>query len=314
MRDLHVVALSEDGQYVELASSADARRPTHRIAVDDRLRAALRGRLPRPGQSEAPPTALTPKEIQQRLRAGESPEQLAAAARMPLERIERYAGPVLSERERMIEQARAAVLVRARLGASTVPLGEAVDTQLAATSGIRPATVEWTARRRDDGSWEIAVDFVARARKRTAVWSYEPGTRTVTALDSTASALGHVEAAGAAPAPRRRKPAPAAPAVPAKERPAARTKAKPKRRSAPPPEPIAEASPPRKKPATKRAAAPPPAPPQKRTAPAPRPASETKSRGRAVVPAWADVLLGATPGAPKPGREPAPRGKRRRTG
>jgi flagellar biosynthesis GTPase FlhF len=202
VRQLHVVALSEDGRSVLLGTSKSAKTGGFSLALDARLAAALRGDLPRPGEQQVRETGVSPKEIQARLRAGESPEQIANAAGVPVARVERFAGPVLSERERIIEEARAAYVSRNRRGASLLPLGDAVDAALAETSSLRPDSVTWTARRLESGHWLVQVAYIARARARTAAWVYEPHTRAITASDTASAALGHVSDDAA---PRRTK-------------------------------------------------------------------------------------------------------------
>lgn len=204
MRQLHVVSLSEDGRSVLLATSKSAKTGAFAVPLEGKLASAVRGDLPRAGEQQARDVGVTPKEIQSRLRAGESVEQIANAAGVPVARVERFAGPVLSERERIIEEARAAFVSRNRRGASRLPLGDAVDAALAETSGLRGETITWTARRLESGHWLVQVSYVARARTRTASWVYEPHTRAITASDSASAALGHV---GDEPAPRRSAPA-----------------------------------------------------------------------------------------------------------
>jgi hypothetical protein len=219
VRQLHVVALSEDGRSVLLAPTKGAKAGTFSLSLDGKLAAAVRGDVPRMGEQQAREAGVSPKEIQARLRAGESVEQIADAAGVPAARVERFAGPVLSERERIIDEARAAFVNRNRHGVSKLPLGDAAAAALAETSGLRPDSVTWTARRLDSGHWLVQLSYVARARTRTASWVYEPHTRSVTASDSASAALGHV---GDEPGPRRL--APAAPHVaPAPAR-AAKTK------------------------------------------------------------------------------------------
>lgn len=193
MRELHVAAVSEDGRHVLLATRKGAARGEFRVALDDRLAAALRGDLPRPGESTTPVVVLSPKEIQARLRAGESSEQIAASAGLPVARVERFAGPVLSERERIINAARGAVLARPRRGPSGLPLGEAVAQHLSEAVGYRPETTTWSARREESGRWVVQLSFVARAKTRTAAWRYDPTTRELTSLDAPSAVLGHVE-------------------------------------------------------------------------------------------------------------------------
>lgn len=294
MRQLHVVALSEDGRSVLLATSKTAKTGGFSLLIDDRLTAALRGDLPRPGEAEVRDSGVTPKEIQSRLRAGESPEQIAASAGVPVARVERFAGPVLSERERIIEEARATYVSRSRRGPSTLPLGDAVDAALAETSGLRPESVVWTARRLESGHWLVQVSYIARARTRTSSWVYEPHTRSITASDTASAALGH---AGDAPVQSRAKAAPAkkkpaAKAAPVKKAPARKAPVKPAAVKKPA---TATKAAPRKKPAgppTLRVVPPPAAEPQ----PAPKRVAKKRAAGeRAHVPDWADVLLGAAP-------------------
>jgi hypothetical protein len=198
---LEVVAVSDDGTQILLASSYDAARPTHSIVIDGRLNAAVRGKL---DVSDRRESELSPKEIQARLRAGESAEQVAKAAKVPVSRIARYAGPVMSERERIIEQARGAVLHRAHGTEGGGPVGPTVDGRLAATAGIRGETVAWSARRRDDGAWIVGLNYVARGGARSASWLWQPKGRTITSLNALATRL----AAPEPPKPKRAKPKP----------------------------------------------------------------------------------------------------------
>src|SRR6478735_12289429 len=97
MRNLRLVGLSADGRQVVLVDDTGAEFAT---PADDRLRAALRGDRARLGQLEIQmESALRPRDIQARIRAGESPEAVAAIAQMPMERVMAFAGPVLAERD-----------------------------------------------------------------------------------------------------------------------------------------------------------------------------------------------------------------------
>lgn len=192
MRQLHVVALSEDGRYVLLAPNRDATKGAFRVAVDSRLSAALRGDLPRPGQENGPASDLTPKDIQARLRAGESVDEIARSAGVPAARVERFAGPVVSERARMVDAARAAALSRPRRGQSAVPLGRAVDAHLVESS-VDLHEVVWTARRQDDGAWLVEAAFTARGRRKKAGWRYDHHTRELTPADASSAVLGYVD-------------------------------------------------------------------------------------------------------------------------
>jgi hypothetical protein len=223
VRELHVVAVSEDGRHVLLAGRRGATEGGFRVALDERLSAAVRGELPRPGDDQAPVSELTPKQIQARLRAGESAEAIALAAGVPVARVERFSGPVQGEMARMIDAARDSYLVRGRRGRSAVPLGDAVDAALAHAGALVPDSTDWSTRRDEDGCWVVTVTWFARKRSRSASWRYDPAAKQVSATDPASAALGHLDpdSGGSPPRPR---PAPAAPARPTR---AARTAPKP---------------------------------------------------------------------------------------
>lgn len=224
VRQLQVVGVSDDGRRLLLAPSADG-RPTHSIDLDRRVERALRGQSIEDGGQVA--SDLSPKEIQARLRAGQSVEQVAREAGVPIGKVERYAGPVLSEREQVLDAARLAAMTRPRGGSSKLPLGASIEANLNALVYARPDTGEWSAYRAPSGNWVVTYDVTVRGRRRRAEWAHHPATREVTALNTYASQLGFVESVRAA------KAAPAAkPATKSAMKPVARSTAKPATKSA----------------------------------------------------------------------------------
>jgi hypothetical protein len=284
VRQLEVVAVSDDGNHVLLASTEDASRPTHQLRIDNRLVAAINGELD--DDDEHRESELSPKEIQARLRAGDSVEQVAKAARIPVARIMIYATPVISERERIIDQARAAKLHRPRGPESTSSLGNAVTKRLTEVAGLRPETVEWTARRREDAAWTISLTFIARGGTRTASWLWRPNGRELTAFNQLGSRMGTLETAS----PPRKRPAPARSAS------SSRAAASPSRGAA---AKRSSAAPPARRAAAKSTTRTPRSAPRE----APRLEQVKSADGRIVVPSWDDVLLGVS--------SPAARGRRR---
>src|SRR3712207_3811654 len=118
MRTLRLVALSDDGRALILAAEgADGESERFELPVDERVRAAARGDARRLTQIDVDlGTELPPRVIQARIRSGETPEQVAAATGARVERIMRFAHPVIQERARVAEQARDA---RVRLSESS---------------------------------------------------------------------------------------------------------------------------------------------------------------------------------------------------
>lgn len=130
MRELKVIGLDVDGK----AIICEGRDPSDKflIPVDDRLRAAVRGdrSLGQTLRDIEVKGVLRPKDIQARIRAGASVEQLAEASGMDISKIERFAHPVLLERQRAAELATAAHPVLAD-GPAVVTLLEAISAWLA---------------------------------------------------------------------------------------------------------------------------------------------------------------------------------------
>jgi len=184
-QELSALGLSEDGERLVLAS-VDGQRFS--VLVDERLRSIVRGRAGRLGQQEVRlESALSPREMQARLRAGASAADVARAAGIPIERVARYEGPVLAERARVVEEARAARLP-SRTDEPRRPLGELVDDRLA-TSGVAVHEAEWDAWRRPDGTWMVHVTFTTGDRERRASWSWDPSVRRVRPHDEDAESL-----------------------------------------------------------------------------------------------------------------------------
>lgn len=213
MRQLHVLGVSDDGDTLLLGTSAQG-KVTHRLALDGRLRQAVRGQLTAPGADRAE-SVLSPKEIQARLRAGATPDEVAKIARVPVARVLPYFAPVEAERERIVEEARAAVLHRNRGPQPTQPLGELVDARLREVAGLKDDSVVWTARRRADGAWVVRLTYTARGGQRRAEWLWQPLRRELSALEPSATRLG-VEAPAAPKRKPVRRPAAAKKAVPKK--------------------------------------------------------------------------------------------------
>jgi hypothetical protein len=103
MQHLSLAGLSDDGRRLLLV---DGDGQEFSLDVDVRLRAALRGDSARLGQLETKmESTLRPRDIQARIRSGESPEDVALAAKTTVEKILPYANPVLAEREHIARRA-----------------------------------------------------------------------------------------------------------------------------------------------------------------------------------------------------------------
>lgn len=293
MRALRVVGVTEGGDVV---LEDQARRERFTVPADEQLRAAARGDLTRLGQIAIElESQLRPREIQARIRAGASVEQVASAAGVPQQKIERFAYPVLLERSRTADLAQRAHPVRAD-GPDPRTLGEVV----AHTFGLRGQEYDsaaWDSWKGEDGKWVVTLAWRAGRSDNVAHWTYQPGAHggTVTALDEHASDL--VEGLPARPLrtvgpvidmAREEEPVAEAPAEPlraaasdtvrdrAPERTAARGGAPEARRPEPAESrPAAAGEEPGAEPAAEQ-----------------QPGNRRTKKGKPVMPSWDEVLLG----------------------
>ncbi|AIS00980.1 septation protein SepH [Streptomyces glaucescens] len=185
MPELRVVAVSNDGTRLVL-KAADSTEYT--LPIDERLRAAVRGDRPRLGQIEIEVEShLRPRDIQARIRAGATAEEVAQMAGIPVDRVRRFEGPVLAERAFMAERARKTPVRRP--GENSGPLlGEAVQERLL-LRGAEKDTVQWDSWRRDDGTWEVLLVYRVAGEPHSASWTYDPPRRLVQAVDAEARSL-----------------------------------------------------------------------------------------------------------------------------
>jgi hypothetical protein len=190
MRELKVVGLDVDGK--RIICEADNSGEKFILLSDDRLRAAVRGEKTGSSSSRSDTevqSLLRPKEIQARIRAGASVEQVATAAGDDIGRVERFAHPVLLERSRAAELATAAHPVLAD-GPSVLTLLETVTSALVAR-GLNPEGTNWDAWRNEDGRWTVQLGWKAGMSDNVAHFRFTPGAHggTVTAFDDAACGL-----------------------------------------------------------------------------------------------------------------------------
>ncbi len=200
MPELRVVAVSNDGTRLVL-KAADSTEYT--LPIDERLRAAVRNDRARLGQIEIEVEShLRPRDIQARIRAGASAEEVAQLAGIPVDRVRRFEGPVLAERAFMAERARKTPVRRPGENTGNGPqLGEAVNERLL-LRGAEKDTVQWDSWRRDDGTWEVLLVYRVAGEPHSASWTYDPPRRLVQAVDDEArSLIGETDDLPAAPEP-----------------------------------------------------------------------------------------------------------------
>ena len=186
MRELRFLKQLSDGEHL-VVETADGGEQ-FLLAVDVPLRDAVRSDLKPLTGSASGAGAISPRDIQMRVRTGASPQALAEEHHARLEWVLRFATPVLEERARIADEARRAKARRSTSDGQSVIFGEAVDERFAA-HGVDPGEVRWDARRRDDGQWRISAHWRRGEDEHHAEWALQLAARLVAPVDEAAADL-----------------------------------------------------------------------------------------------------------------------------
>lgn len=190
MQELRLVGVQEDGGHL-LLSNEDGEEFS--LPVTEALRAAATRPIGRPSAqaADAAEGVVTPRDIQARIRAGATAEQVAAESGVDLDRVRKYEGPVLAERDWIAQQARQVEvaapqpghdLYRGTFGEHPALLGDMVRHRLTAL-GMDASSAHWDAWRMDGGTWTVSLDFSTQGAdpaigdQPPALWSFRPSSR-----------------------------------------------------------------------------------------------------------------------------------------
>jgi hypothetical protein len=174
-----------------------------------------------PGSLVRRESTLSPREIQDRLRAGRSIAEVAREAGVDEEWVGRFSAPVEAERLQIVGRARQLVYAKPRRGDSGEAMGPSVRWNLA-DRGVRLTNDEfdgaWSAYQLADHTWMVTFTFVSRKREQSAEWEVDFGVGDVFARNRLASDLAYLE-----PGRRRRSAASLQPSQPPTKTPAGRS-------------------------------------------------------------------------------------------
>ncbi|GAC1310565.1 MAG: hypothetical protein NVSMB16_07240 [Acidimicrobiales bacterium] len=147
-------------------------------------------------------SALSPKEIQARLRTGRSVAEVAEEGGVDESWILRFASPVLAEQARVVERALQVHCHAARKGESALTLGESVERNVVDRGApLTPDELSgaWSSYHLRDGAWVVRFRYLSRRRVQTAQWAFDLADLSLVPMDRLATELGFVD-----PASRRR--------------------------------------------------------------------------------------------------------------
>ncbi|MEE2522707.1 septation protein SepH [Pseudarthrobacter sp. J75] len=202
MQDLRLVGVHDDGTHLLLTGPGGE---MFRLPIDEALRSASR-QVAKPAGGA--PVALSPRDIQARIRAGATASEVADLSGIPLAKVERYEGPVLAERDYVARQARKIEVAapspghdayRAAFGDQPATLEDMVSHRLRA-HGLEDSAVEWDSWRRPDGFWTVVARFEVGTDRPTgigeeppAMWTFSPARKTLQNANRWAQQLSELE-------------------------------------------------------------------------------------------------------------------------
>lgn len=180
MEDLRVIGV-EDGALLVASERGDR----YRIEIDDALTAKMRQAVQATGTSRR----LAPKEIQAHIRSGMSAQDVASITGVPIEYIQRFEGPILAEREFVIESALAVPVHTAKdteFGDDHATFGSAI---LARLHELSATGERWASWKEESSGWVVKLSFTADQIDHDARWRFDPKRSSLAPLNNEAEAL-----------------------------------------------------------------------------------------------------------------------------
>ena len=196
MSELRLTGKNPEGTHLTLTNPIGEE---FTVRISDTLRATVnQPRLAAVVASDDAET-MSVKEIQRRLRAGETMDAIARDGHISVEKVERFAGPILQERVYILDQAFSVVL-RKESARDQETFEDVVISRLA-PMGVDSDSLSWNTWRIDDGTWTIDLAYPNRDGHGSATWNFDLNRRSITATNENARWM-----LGQEPAPRAQTP------------------------------------------------------------------------------------------------------------
>jgi hypothetical protein len=181
MSELRLTGKNPEGTHLTLTNPIGEE---FTVRISDTLRATVnQPRLAAVVASDDVET-MSVKEIQRRLRSGESMDAIARDGRISVEKVERFAGPILQERVYILDQAFSVVL-RKESARDQETFFDVVISRLA-PMGVDSDSLSWNSWRIDDGTWTIDLAYPNRDGHGSATWNFDLNRRSITATNENA--------------------------------------------------------------------------------------------------------------------------------
>jgi len=184
MSELRFTGKTEDGNHLSLV---DGEGNNYSLRISDTLRATVnQPRLAAVPASDAV-ESISVKEIQRRLRAGESFEQVAREGQTTVDKVERFSGPIMQEREYILARTRE-LIMRKDAHRSDLTFADVVLAKLA-PRGVDIDAISWNTWRLPDNTWHIELHYPNRDGNGLATWNFDLARRALDATDNNGAWL-----------------------------------------------------------------------------------------------------------------------------
>lgn len=182
MRTLQVVG-TEDGFVVVVSDTGERfHLPLNQALID----AVKRPSVARASSARR----ASPRDIQAHIRRGLSAQQVADLTGETVDYVSMFEGPVIAEREFVLEQARMVPMAGKTVDRDgTGSFGAGVRERL---SQLAARDVEWSAWKEESG-WMVEVSFTENQVEHKAVWSFDPRKLLLTPHNDDAVVLSQAE-------------------------------------------------------------------------------------------------------------------------
>jgi hypothetical protein len=185
MTELRLTGKTPDGVHLALTDQNGAE---FSLRISDTLRATVN----QPRLTSVPVAdenaAMSVKEIQRRLRAGETMDSIARDGNISVDKVERFAGPILQERIFIIDQVHGLSPRREGKdgGRDNLTFLDVVISKLA-PRGVDVDALDWNTWRLEDGTWTIELHYPNRDGMGVAQFTFDGQRRSITPLDDNAA-------------------------------------------------------------------------------------------------------------------------------
>ena len=194
MQQLSVIGVEDDVLILESASGERFRVPVDALPEHRRPAVAIPHRERK----------ARPRDIQALIRGGMTAEEVASSTGEELAYIERFEGPVVAEREHVLDSALSIPVASGDIDplAGETTFGAAIDERL---NDLRASDRSWAAwKDAEGGAWTVRLRFTTEAIQHEATWGYEPKKATLSPRGKEATSLSQTGDASSVLVPRLR--------------------------------------------------------------------------------------------------------------